>query len=140
MTQPICDVLLPDGTRCGYVALGLTAKDRIADLHRHQRAYHVRSEVVMGEVKAQLLPGGKSGLGVPDEARAELHRQQTAEYPAVALPSNSQGCRLPLAPGQHFQWCGETDMGQSVPTLCEECDSTFKRHPGALAVALTDGQ
>lgn len=59
MTQPICDVLLPDGTRCGYVALGLTAKDRIADLHRHQHAYHVRSEVVTAEPVTPLLTDGQ---------------------------------------------------------------------------------
>lgn len=44
MTQPICDVVLPDGTRCGYVAVGLTQRDRIIDLHKHQHAAHVKPD------------------------------------------------------------------------------------------------
>jgi hypothetical protein len=31
------------------------------------------------------------------------------------------GCGCKLAPGQWWNWCGETDMGQTMPALCERC-------------------
>lgn len=36
------------------------------------------------------------------------------------------GCGQELAPGQWFNYCGETDMGQSLPALCVECGGKFK--------------
>ena len=31
------------------------------------------------------------------------------------------GCRAKLAPGQWWNFCDETDMGQTMPALCEHC-------------------
>lgn len=42
-------------------------------------------------------------------------------------PATSKGCRAPLAPGQHWAFCGETDMGQTEPALCTECGGEFVR-------------
>ena len=36
------------------------------------------------------------------------------------------GCRKPLAKGQWWSWCGETDMGQTMPALCTECGGSYK--------------
>ena len=45
------------------------------------------------------------------------------EFPIPKVP----GCGIALAPGQHFSHCGETDMGQTLGALCEECGGSFKR-------------
>lgn len=37
-------------------------------------------------------------------------------------------CGRRLAAGQHWQFCGETDMGQTAPALCHECQ------PGGLTL------
>ena len=36
------------------------------------------------------------------------------------------GCRRPLAKDQWWNWCGETDMGQTAPALCTECGGEYK--------------
>lgn len=36
------------------------------------------------------------------------------------------GCRQELAPGQWFNYCGETDMGQGNPAISTECGGKFK--------------
>jgi hypothetical protein len=38
------------------------------------------------------------------------------------MPTNPAGCGRKLAPGQHWTFCGESDMGQSALYLCEECE------------------
>lgn len=38
------------------------------------------------------------------------------------------GCGARLAPGQHWAFCGETDMG-SLPALCTECGGEYQRAP-----------
>lgn len=35
------------------------------------------------------------------------------------------GCGKPLKRGQWWQFCGETDMGQTAPALCTECGGEF---------------
>lgn len=35
-------------------------------------------------------------------------------------------CGRQLAPGQWFNFCGETDMGQTAPALCTQCGGPFK--------------
>jgi len=40
--------------------------------------------------------------------------------------TNSKGCNRRLASGQWWGYCGETDMGQTGPALCEDCGGTFK--------------
>jgi hypothetical protein len=37
-----------------------------------------------------------------------------------------EGCGEPLAKGQYWQFCGETDMGQTAPVLCEACGGNLK--------------
>ena len=39
---------------------------------------------------------------------------------------NGKGCMKPLAPGQWWGFCGETDMGQTLPALCTECGGNYK--------------
>lgn len=38
------------------------------------------------------------------------------------LPQETRGCGAKLKPGQHWAFCGETDMGQTEPALCNWCD------------------
>jgi hypothetical protein len=40
----------------------------------------------------------------------------TIEYDSINM-----GCKRKLANGQWWKFCGETDMGQSLPALCVEC-------------------
>ena len=35
------------------------------------------------------------------------------------------GCKRKLAPGQWWNFCGETDMGQTLPALCTECGGSY---------------
>ena len=46
------------------------------------------------------------------------------------------GCKRWLALGQHWNWCGETDMGQGPPNLCTECGGVnrLESDPERLAV------
>lgn len=43
--------------------------------------------------------------------------------PTTAITTAKIGgpCGRPLAAGQHWNFCGETDMGQTAPVFCEEC-------------------
>lgn len=49
-----------------------------------------------------------------------------ANWQPLPAPPNNDGCRRRLAKGQHWAFCGETDMGQSLPALCTECGGPFK--------------
>ena len=44
----------------------------------------------------------------------------------VIVEIMKKGCRKRLAKGQWWGFCGETDMGQSLPALCTECGGPFK--------------
>lgn len=35
------------------------------------------------------------------------------------------GCKRKLAEGQWWSFCGEADMGQSLPALCKECGGEY---------------
>lgn len=37
------------------------------------------------------------------------------------------GCNTSLAPGQWWHFCGETDMGQTLPALCTHCGGEYIR-------------
>lgn len=37
----------------------------------------------------------------------------------------SMACGRPLAAGQWWTFCGETDMGQSAPALCTTCGGKY---------------
>lgn len=39
------------------------------------------------------------------------------------------GCKRRLADGQWWHFCGETDMGQTLPVLCTECGGQMKLAP-----------
>ena len=51
------------------------------------------------------------------------------ELRALFLPENgaNKGCGFKLAAGQHWAFCGETDMGQTAPALCTVCGGEFLR-------------
>lgn len=40
-------------------------------------------------------------------------------FPSVAT------CGKALAGGQWWKWCGETDMGQTIPVQCIECEPKY---------------
>lgn len=44
----------------------------------------------------------------------------------LASPETGKGCGRALAPGHYWAYCGETDMGQSLPALCTECGGEYK--------------
>lgn len=77
MTQPICDVVLPDGTRCGYVAVGLTQRDRVTDLHKHQDAVHVVEFVTVYPAVTLASTSGDVAISLPaahEEVRLQIGR------------------------------------------------------------------
>ena len=39
---------------------------------------------------------------------------------------SKKGCGKRLAKGQWWGYCGETDMGQTLPALCTECGGQYK--------------
>lgn len=41
-------------------------------------------------------------------------------------PRQRAGCRRPLADGQWWTFCGEADMGHTLPVLCTECGGTMQ--------------
>lgn len=48
-------------------------------------------------------------------------------------------CSKPLAKGQYWNFCGETDMGQTVPVKCTHCGGNYIRsedvnHPHVMQV------
>lgn len=44
----------------------------------------------------------------------------------LADNAKKDGCGKKLESGQWWSFCGETDMGQSLPALCIECGGEFK--------------
>lgn len=44
----------------------------------------------------------------------------------LAAPNAGQGCKKRLAQGQHWAFCGETDMGQTAPALCTKCGGEYR--------------
>lgn len=65
--------------------------------------------------------GGLDGYGEP---QALVHATHWMPLPA---PPAARGCGAKLAPGQWWNFCGETDMGQTPPVLCTECGGDLKR-------------
>lgn len=64
----------------------------------------------------------------PQAPTALLHQMHGRAYRAAPqVAPETKGCRARLAPGQHWAFCGETDMGQTSPALCERCGGSFKR-------------
>ena len=54
----------------------------------------------------------------------------SAEQDVKATEENrSNGCGATLAQGQYWSFCGETDMGQTLPALCTRCGGEYYRLP-----------
>lgn len=45
----------------------------------------------------------------------------------------SDGCGASLAACQWWKFCGETDMGQTLPALCTSCGGQYIREDGLMA-------
>lgn len=61
---------------------------------------------------------------------ATIREHAIQDYPSlnnyvVEVVDKSKGCRKRLAPGQWWGYCGETDMGQTLPALCTECGGNY---------------
>jgi hypothetical protein len=65
-------------------------------------------------------------------ARSQAHRRKLNKQWTRRSP---EGCGKKLAAGQFWSYCGETDMGQTAPALCEECWSLglCQKEPFTLA-------
>ncbi len=46
----------------------------------------------------------------------------------------NRGCSRELATGQWWTYCGETDMGQTLPVLCTQCGGEYKLAPTSWTV------
>ena len=56
---------------------------------------------------------------------AEMNIEGDVTLPLAEIIDRN-GCKAKLAPDQWWNFCGETDMGQTLPVLCEMCE------PGGL--------
>ena len=56
---------------------------------------------------------------------AEMNIEGDVTLPLAEIIDRN-GCKAKLAPDQRWNFCGETDMGQTLPVLCEMCE------PGGL--------
>ncbi len=85
--------------------------------------------------RIHLLPGWSKSKGarlevsIAQSLGAGIDYAEGAE--AITTPGESVavipgGCGSKLSTGQYWGFCGETDMGQSVPALCTECGGTLK--------------
>ena len=55
----------------------------------------------------------------------EFHRMVAESIRLQNEGYHPRGCNAPLADGQYFSFCGETDMGQTAPALCTKCGGEF---------------
>ncbi len=51
--------------------------------------------------------------------------ERIAAYSRQAGPAPKKPCGSPLAAGQWWTFCGETDMGQTAPVLCNVCQPKY---------------
>lgn len=58
------------------------------------------------------------------DGKLELVRQDRDNFYYRA--TSKRGCGKKLAKGQWYSFCGETDMGQTIPALCVECGGELK--------------
>lgn len=56
----------------------------------------------------------------------ELMKLQELAVRQLTPAAQRKGCRKKLAEGQWWKFCGETDMGQTLPALCTECGGEHK--------------
>lgn len=55
-----------------------------------------------------------------------LSGDPSASFVDNVIYRKSPGCEKKLAEGQHWTFCGETDMGQTAPALCTECGGDLR--------------
>lgn len=96
-------------------------------------------EAVMGDAETVELATaaivGEWNMHAPDARRIARLVISVVRVPlATAKPT---GCGARLAPGQHWAFCGETDMGQTAPALCTNCGGPF--NPLATAKGESNG-
>lgn len=60
----------------------------------------------------------------PEERVEHVHEVLDAAMRSLEPPN---GCRHRLAEGQYWAFCGEKDMGHTLPALCRECGGEFER-------------
>lgn len=77
--------------------------------------------------KLRALLSDEPPLAYFQDDRVMVVWDAAREMLAVLHPlEKEEGCRAKLAPGQHWAFCGETDMG-SLPALCTECGGDLER-------------
>ena len=67
-----------------------------------------------------------SFVSIPIELWRSLYDWQRA-IDWRTKPGAKTGCGAMLKRGQHWSFCGETDMGQSEPALCTQCGGDLVR-------------
>lgn len=65
-------------------------------------------------------------LNLPVYSDVEFTEADIRALRRLAAPNAGHGCKKRLAPGQHWAFCGETDMGQTAPALCTECGGEYR--------------
>lgn len=102
------------GAICTVVGLRLFSDPRSVD-RRVNFPYGQREKV--DGVLSWLRNGGST----PAEAKYRLNALGVPYARSIEL-LKPRGCGKRLAAGQWWSFCGETDMGQTTPALCEKCD------------------
>lgn len=89
--------------------------------------YEILQEADLSYLIADVNNAMKEGwvpLGAPFAAKALRNEDDLFWCQAMVRPCSEPirtGCRRTLAPGQYWGYCGETDMGHTLPVLCTEC-------------------
>jgi hypothetical protein len=86
---------------------------------------HTKDEAL--KLALEALEGACTNpLADPEQAEIE-DKAITAIKQALAAPVQQGGtCGKLLAPGQWWHFCGETDMGQTLPIKCTNCGGKYK--------------
>lgn len=85
----------------------------------------------VGELKVTLVGEQMPNVLFKQETKGPpfpgpvIEGKWSLSWPSLKTREN-RGCRKRLAPGQWWGFCGETDMGQTAPALCTECEGEFK--------------
>jgi hypothetical protein len=74
----------------------------------------------------ELFPELANLLSELAETERRFHNTEDVSQWLFDNKQQIEGCKRKLAPGQYWSFCGETDMGQSLPALCTECGGEYK--------------
>jgi hypothetical protein len=74
----------------------------------------------------ELFPEFANRLSELADADIKFHSTDDVSKWIFENKKQPDGCKRKLAAGQYWSFCGETDMGQSLPALCTECGGEFK--------------